>query len=305
MPLSVLVPTPITDTVLISSTAPETDYAAYNAGTTYAVGDKCISTTTHRIYESLRAGNLANDPTLIINRSGVTPWWQDAEPTNRHAMFDGEVNTQTELASPLTVVLRPGHFDSLFLAGIDAEQLAVTVTDTPGGTVVFSYDGILEDSLPDDYWSWCFGAFKPQTDFITSDIPPYHTAEMTVTLSSSSGTVKCGILSLGLLLQLGETQYGARAEPKTYSYIDTDSFGRTKIVRRHSARDMEGEAMLVLEEADSVLAIITSLLDVPVACIGTELPHYSGLRAFGLISGSLSYDAPKDVKLSFRVKGSI
>ncbi len=305
MPLSVIVPTPITDTVLISSTAPETDYPAYNTGTTYAVGDKCISTTTHRIYENLRAGNLNNDPTLIANRSGATPWWQDIDPTNKHAMFDGEVNTQTVIASPLTVVLRPGHFDSLFLAGIEAEELTITVTDAPGGTVVYSLTDILEDSQPDDYWSWCWAPFKPQTDFIASDIPPYHTAEITVTLSSSSGDVKCGILSLGLLRQLGDTQYGAKAEPKTYSYIDTDGFGRTKIKRRHSAKSMEGSAMLSLDEADSVLAIITDMLDVPAPCIGTDLPKYGGLRAYGLISGSISYDAPEDCTLNFTVKGMI
>ena len=71
--LSVLAPIPIADAMIVSSTAPETDYAAWSGATTYALGGRCISVATHRIYESLRANNRNNDPTNINNRTGTTP----------------------------------------------------------------------------------------------------------------------------------------------------------------------------------------------------------------------------------------
>lgn len=37
----------------------------------WAVGTRCISTSSHRIYESLRAANTGNDPTNIVNRAGT------------------------------------------------------------------------------------------------------------------------------------------------------------------------------------------------------------------------------------------
>ena len=54
--MKVIKPVAVTDAVLISSTAPETDYSAWAAGTAYSVGNLVIRTSTHRIYERLIAG---------------------------------------------------------------------------------------------------------------------------------------------------------------------------------------------------------------------------------------------------------
>lgn len=303
--LSVLAPVTIVDAMLISSTAPEADYPEYVPTTTYGTGARCISVTTHRIYESLRANNMSNDPTIINNRAGAAPWWLDAGPTNKWAMFDGEVSTQTIVNSPLTVVVRPGVFNSLYLGKIDAEFLSIAVRDAPGGEVIYSYSGELENSAPGDYYEHLFDRFKPQTDFLASNIDPYSAPEITLTLSSTSGLVKCGVLSIGDLRPLGLTQYGAKAKPKTYSYIKLNDFGESVIKRRKSAKDMSFSAWLKLTEANSVLEAFTELLDVPCVWIGTDLPEYGGLRAFGLGSSEISYDHPKDCLLTLNVNGLI
>lgn len=302
---SVLQPVGITDAMLISSTVTENDYAVWSNATTYSIGQRCISTTTHRIYESMANSNLAKDPTDINNRAGTTVWWQDIGPTNKWAMFDTEVSTQTEVASPLTVVIRPGFFNSFWLGAIDAEQLVAVVKDAPGGNVIFSYSGALEGSEPADYYEYCFERFKPLMDFLASGIDQYNNAELSITLTKASGTVKLGILALGDLRPLGKTQYGAKAKPKTYSYIAVDEYGKTKIKRRKAAKDMTLSAYLKLEEANSVLDLITSLLDVPCVWVGTGLQEYSGLRAFGLGSGELTYLKTKEVLLTVDVQGMI
>jgi hypothetical protein len=303
--LSVLVAVDITDAMFISSTAPETDHAAWSSGTTYTVGQRCISTTTHRIYESLANANVGKDPTDIANRTGSTVWWQDVDPTNKWAMLDGEVSTQTVLASPLTIVIRPGFFNALYLGGVDAENLSVEVRDAPAGNIIYSFSGALEASMPPDYYEHFFDRFKPQTDFLASGIDQYNDAEVSLTLTSATGTVKLGVIALGDLRPLGKTQYGAKAKPKTYSYIKVDEFGKNKIKRRKAAKDMSLSAWLKLEEANSVLETITSLLDVPCVWIGTGLPEYTGLRVFGLGSGEISYDKPKDCLLTIDVQGLI
>ena len=109
----------IDDTILISSTVPESDYPAWSGSTSYTAGTRCISTVTHRIYECVTAHS-NKDPTNVVNQSGTTVYWLDIGPTNRWAMFDSEVSTQTEVVSPLTVVLHPGSFTGLYLAGLDA-----------------------------------------------------------------------------------------------------------------------------------------------------------------------------------------
>ncbi|MBC3920357.1 hypothetical protein H8L32_23035 [Undibacterium sp. CY18W] len=303
--LSVLAPINIDDAILVSSTAAENDYPLYSNATTYAVGTRCISTTTHRIYESVRASNLNNDPTNITNRTGTTPWWIDIGPTNKWAMFDGIVSTQTSIASPLTVVLRPGAFNSFFLGGIEAETIAITVRSTPGGTIVYSYSGVLEGTAPDDYYEYFFDRFKPQTDFVGRDIGEYNSAEISITLTRVSGSVKLGLLAIGDLRPLGMTQYGARAKPKTYSYIKVDEFGNNVIKRRKAATDMSATAVLELSEANTVLDILQSVLDVPCVWICTDIVAYQGLRVFGLGSGEISYDHPTNCQLTLNVQGLI
>ncbi|HEU0282956.1 MAG TPA: hypothetical protein VFQ99_04170 [Gallionella sp.] len=301
--LSVLVPIAITDAMFTSSTAPENDYPVWVAGS-YAVGYRCISTVTHRIYESLIASN-TKDPTDILNRTGTTPAWLDIGATNKWACLDGLVSTPTKLASPLTMVFTPGFFNALCLFGLDAENLAITVKDAPGGNVIYSDSGALESSAPGDWYEYFFDPFKPQTDFVASEIPPYNNAEVTITLTSATADVACGMLQMGDLRPLGETQYGAKAKPKTFSYIKINDFGENEIVRRKKAKDMTLSAWLKLEEANSVLETVGDMLDIPCMWIGTDLPEYTGLRVFGLGSGEVSYDHPQDCLLTVDVKGLI
>src|SRR6476661_9366563 len=88
---------------LSASTVPETDYSAWGSGTTYARGDRVIATTTHRIYESARSGNLAKNPTLATNRynpeSNPTGWWIDVGATNRWRVFDQRLYDQATRAT--------------------------------------------------------------------------------------------------------------------------------------------------------------------------------------------------------------
>jgi hypothetical protein len=303
MSLGVLVPVTITDAMLISSTISETDYTAYSAATTYALGDRCISTTTHRIYESLQAGNINHDPTDITNRLTPTLYWLEVSPTNRWSMFDGEVSSSSTHATEITVVLEPGFFNGFYLGGISANTLTVTVKDATGGNVIYSYSASLEGSAPDDYYEYFFSSFNPQTDFIASGIEAWSTAEITLSLTGTN--VSLGILSIGDLRTLGNTQYGAKAKPKTYSYIKIDDFGNNTIVRRKSAIDMTASAMLNISEANNVIETIRSVLDVPCVWIGSDLPEYQGLRVYGLGSGEISYDQPEDCMLSLTVQGLI
>lgn len=305
--LSVLVPINITDAMFISSTAAENDYNAWSAATTYALGTKVISPTTHRIYESAQAGNLNHDPTDINNLIGTTTlWWIDIDPTNKWAMFDGEVGTQTTIVTPLTTVLRPGFFNAIYMGKLVGEQADISIKDAPGGSVIYTYSGNLEDSQPGDYWEHFFMPFRQQQDLLLRDIPPYYNMEITSTISSVSGSVACGISAVGDLRPLGMTEWDAEAIPKTYSYIGLDKFGRNEIRKRPSANDMQLTATFDRETADFVYETIKALLDVPCVWIGIDLASgYSPLRVFGLGSGRIKYKNAKEATVDLSVKGGI
>lgn len=302
--LSVLEPIPITGDILVSSTVPET-LPVWDATKTYATGNQVRSPTTNKVYESEKDGNLNHDPTLAVNQSGTPPWWSEVEATNRWLMFDNEVNTQTVGDSPLTVVLRPGPASDVYLAGLDADQLYIEVRDKPGGTIIFQTIVDLEASAPGDYDEYFWGDFKPMTDYIVSDIDPYYACEVKVTLTKVTGQPKCGLLAVGRLIPLGFTLADAEVNPRTFSYIDTNEFGKTKIVRRNPATDMDVTAVLQRSEASTVVATLQRLQDVPCAWIASSTPDYAGLRGFGLGSGRITYNGSERCTLRFTMRGLI
>lgn len=304
--LSVLIPVDISSgSVFQSSTAAEADYAAYNGATTYAAGTRVISTTTHMIYESAVGSNTGHDPTDINNRVGSTIWWIEVSPTNRWKMFDGESNSQTTVATPLTVVLRPGFVGALYAGNLIGDSATITVKDSPGGTTVFSETVQLENSYPPDYYEYFFSPFSQQPDLLIDDIPPYYNCEVTFSLSATSGNVSCGMFQVGDLRPIGISLYGASAEPKTYSYIKIDDYGNNQIIRRNSARDMSVTAIVELDYASTAIDIITSVLDVPSLWSASPVAEYSGLRVFGIGSAKYAYDFPTTGRCEINVKGLI
>ncbi len=302
---SVLVPIPVTDAVLTSSTVTENDHPAWVTGGTYAVGDRRIRTQTHRIYECLQAHTgIATAPEDDPTR------WQDLAPTNKWAMFDTECSTQTVATTSLTVVLAPGFFNAVSIYKLTGTDIGVTVKDAPGGAVVFSYSGSL-DGPYGDWYEWLFGPYRIQTKLILSDILPYPNAELTITITAGVGeAVGVGMVAIGdlrplLLGDWGGTEYGCTVEPVDYSYISIDEFGETKIKKRRNATDMRISVVLPKDDATYALAIVQEVLAVPAAWIATTAPGFDGLNVFGLGSSRLSYDSNRKAILQLNVKGLI
>ena len=283
--MKVITPITITDAMLTSSTAPETDYAAYSAGTTYALGAKVIRTSTHRIYESAQAGNTGHTP-----ESSPT-WWIDTAPTNRWAMFDGVVGTITTLASPLTIVIAPGAVNSLAL--LEISGASVDISMTVDGETVYSKTVDLEGSVISDYYEYFFEPFDPLSSVVVTDIPIYAYGVITVTLSGSS--VGIGLLSAGIFTDLGETQYGASSGIDDYSLKTKDAFGNTTIVERGYSKQPSFTIAVQQANINKVYRKLASLRAVKCVWIGSDKLEYSEpLIAFG-IPKSFRLEVPHNI----------
>lgn len=310
---SVLVPVALTASHIVSITAngvalPEDGTPAWAGGTTYAAGARVHSAATHRVYESVKDGNLAHDPADPTNRvtaTGAPTWWVDIGPTNRWAMFDSFISSQTAAASPLVITMRPGAFNGIALFLIEADGLAVTVRSSPGGTLIYSQTDTLEGSEPPDYYEYFFQGSKPRTQFTATGLDAYSASEIQITLTKQTGPVKLGMLVVGDLRALGVPERGVRVSPKTYSYIADDAFGNTRIVRRPSATGITIPVRVEHGDADIVIQTVQDLLDVPVAVIGSNDLFHTKLSTFGLISGDMDYSTWPHRMLNLTVKGFI
>lgn len=302
---SILAPVEITSSMLVSSTVAET-VALWNPATVYGIGAEVRSPITNKSYLGQLAGNTNKDPSDIDNRAGTTIWWVETESSNRWKLFDNRISSQTVDVTSFTYVLRPGIFNCIYLAGLDAIFLSISIKDSPGGTVVFSTTSTLEGSSPADYYEFFYDRFRPKKDYIVFDLVPYPDPEVTITLSANTGNkVYCGLMSVGDLKPLGETQFNATVKPKTSSYIKINDFLEAEIVKRKSAKDMDFTCYLDHSESDSVLQTLNDFLDVPCLVVGSTDDTYEGLRAYGLVSSTLTYDSHNIDFLKVSVNGLI
>lgn len=307
----ILVPRKLTDAMMVSSSLaePGPGEVLWNAATNYVVGQRVILLATHRVYECLIAGINATSPDLAL--TGATPRWFDFGPTNKWAAFDDSISTASTAVSSLSWVLKPGIFTAIICHGLQGGTVSFSVKDMPGGTVVQTLTQDL--FLPSiDFWDYRFGGVRQLTKSILADVVPYADPEVTITITADGGgTVNAGMIAIGDLRPLvtspdvGGTQFGASAKPFSNSYVARDNYGRFVIKRRASATDLRFSVFLAIEDADSALATLQEVLDVPVAIVASDLPLFTGLNAFGLVSGDLSYPSAVHANLSIDVKGSI
>lgn len=298
--MRVIQPITVTDAVLISSTAPETDHAAWAAGTAYNVGDRVIRTQTHRIYERLVAGTTATAPENDATN------WLDVAPTNRWAMFDAQVSTATSLASPLTVVLAPGLINSLALLGLVGNQVQVSVTDGPGGPTVYSRTVPLDVTPVFDWYDYFFAVAEQLADVVLTDLPPYGAARVTVSITGG-GSVACGVLAAGTAQLLGNTEFGVTVGITDYSRKVTDEFGVTTFVRRAWSKRMSARAVLPTGQINRVQQALATLRATPCVWIGApDTATYAPLVVFGFYRDfSIHVAYPTQSACSLEIEGLI
>ena len=304
--MNILTPLTITDAMILAGTTiaePDASETAWVSAGTYSLGQERIRSTTHKVYECVQA---STGRTALPEVDSA--YWLEKRPTKRWAPFDSYTSTAASGTTSMTYVLQPGYFNALGMYGLVGTSAAITVKDAPGGATIYSNTvSLLED--PTGWWEFLFLPVRQISKIILTNIPIRPTAELTITLTGA--TVEVGMINVGDYKSLigdgdwGGTQYGASAEPVSYSYIKTNADGTTTIVRRNAATSMRASIILPRDQADYALACVQDVLDVPVSWVATDANGFTGLNVFGLGSGSLSYDSFNIATLDLSVKGMI
>lgn len=297
---------PIKITAAMMSSALAEDATAAWTSATYAVGDFRHVVATHRVYKCAVAGVRSISPELDPAN------WVDTRPTNKWAPFDVYTSTTATSTTSLSYNLVPGYFNAFALYGLVGTNYSVELKDTAGGATIWGpMTGFLVED-PIDWYEYLFNPPKVIDRLVYHDLPIRPASELVITITSGSGQpVGLGMVAIGDYQSLfgsgawGGTNYGASAEPMTYSYIKTNDDGTTTIVRRHSATNLRATISMPQIQADAVLQVVQSVLDIPVAWIATDNLGYRGLTSFGLGSGVMTYDSFGAANLAITVKGLV
>ena len=208
-----------------------TETAYDGAKTNYALGETCSA--NQRCYESLVLQTAVNP--LPVLPETETAFWIDVGPTNKYAMFDMDANTQTVTASPMTVVVTPGQrINTIGLTGLVGNSLTITATSVFGGGSVYAKTIDLNTREVSDGYDYAFEPFSTNPAAVVFDVNPYSDIIVTLTLSSTTGNVKCGSCVLGTYIYLGNSQYGATNDGLNFSTTDRDLYGRATLIPRRT-----------------------------------------------------------------------
>lgn len=248
--MKIIRPSVIGDAQLTSSSIPETDYAAWSAGTTYAVGGRCIVSTAglHRVYESLQAGNIGVYPPTDVSDP---PKWLDIGPTNRWAMFDSLIGTASAADDVIDVTLSPGQIDSIAFFDVSAGEIEITMTSS--GLEVYSHTIYLSsvDGIT-DWFSYYFEPIILSTDTVRFDLPAYASPVLRVRILQPGGVARCGAIVVGMQKALGLPQYGVKFGITDYSRKEKDTFGNWIVVERSYSKRVTADLVLDSKAVDDI-----------------------------------------------------
>jgi len=271
-------PLTITDSLFLSSNLAEDDYAAWSAGTTYALGTRVIVVSVHKVYESASSGNTGNDPTT--DTTGT--YWIEVGATNKWKAFDQHISDPATNANTIQYVISSGAtvVNSLAFFGLSADtvqiQVVVSAVEFYNTTIQ-----LLDTSTVVDWYTYFFepATIKAQ-ELLVADLPAYTNATITITITETGETVQVGQIVLGSLVTLGRTGYGSSIGIEDYSRKERDTFGNPVIIERAFAQKANYEVSILTADARRVQRFLSDYRATPIVWIGNQDPTY-GLIVYG------------------------
>ena len=189
--------------LLLSSTVPENDAPAWGAGTAYKTDDPVVF--DHKVYKAVRDGT-GEQPDQHCE--GTDAAWRLVGPTNRYAMLDQYVSTQTVAAEDvMTFTVTFNRCTAFALLNFKATSIRAVVKDGDGLVMYDRTVNTLKDV--DGYWNYYFLPLERIVDQAVTNIPVSPVATLEVTLTQEGGPA-LGQVIAGQAWPIGETQYNAR-----------------------------------------------------------------------------------------------
>lgn len=280
MDFNIIVPMAVTDAELTASNIPEDDHPEWAAPTTYGLGAKVISTVSHRIYQSVQAGNQGNDP---VSDDGA--WWLDLKATNRWSAFDQRRSNPASRADEITYSIVPSQdCDAISLFGLAAGSVRIEVFD--GATQI--YDQTFSMSHTGhvvSMYTFFFGGVVLRRQQVLNGFPGYIGHRIDITISAPGSIAGVGHIVLGRNQILGEVLNIPTIEHVSHSRKGYDEFGDEILIRRPSTRRVELDLVVPTVQAPRVLDIIDDVDGLATAFYLTgNAPNY-GIEGLGFVDG--------------------
>lgn len=277
-----IVPVNVTDAMLVSCTVGELapGESAWNAATSYTVGQVVARSTTHHRYENLIAGVDAALPEVAA--LAMPKRWLDLGATNRWAQFDKKIGTATTAPGNLTTVIKPGSAEGLALLDLIGIEVVVSGTGATGGPVVYSRTIDLDGSIVESVYDWMFGERIQKRNVLLTDLPgQYPGMELTVTITSTSDSA-VGVMAVGRVMTIGSTEYGAGAGIINFGEVADDGFGGRTWIEGEWANRVTLPLVANTADFNRIYRQLAAVRSTPCVYIGSSLDSMEPLVVYGV-----------------------
>ena len=287
---------------IVASNVPETDAPEWEAKA-YTIGAKVMVSTTHHLYQALRATlDTENPPDHLL---GTDPAWSDLGATNRFQMLDEFINTATSVTGLLDVTLTAGRCDSVGLFGCRGKTLTMDLIS--GGTVIWTQTvPLLAPTYT--FTEYCFSDRQFVRDVFAS-IPIRGSSQLRIRIDAGEGgSAQCGIAVLGMAATLGETLWDVSPSRVSFSKKNTDDFGRTSLKKGPLAKYLKFTTSITTQEIDYVQKRLDAIDGIPCIFVAYGETGFQpeALLVYGFAT-QLQPTLPNEVcsTVSFEVEGLI
>jgi len=135
-----------------------------------------------------------------------------------------------------------------------------------------------------DWYTYFFEPIIRATDIMKTDLaeigmPPISTASVTIIVTYTAGTAKCGEIVMGLKFELGRMKYNPSIGIIDYSIKSADAFGNYSITTRAYSKRMSCDLVIKNTIVDEVFRQLALYRSTPVVYVGSEV--YSALIIYG------------------------
>lgn len=279
-------PEVVTDASLTSN-VPETE-PAWNSATNYTTTMSArgeTAATTHLVYICILA-NSNKPPSLNPT------YWKLQGSTNRWAMFDRSVQSQTVFPELIEITHQAvGRVDSIALLNMRANSVEISIEDSVEGTVFDQVFNLISTDGISDWFAYFTDPIEKSTDLTITNLPPFSGTEVTISLRDPGDTVACGLCNMGFAQDLGPAEYGASVGIQDYSLKQRDDWGNLTILQRAYANRASMRMYVPAARVDRVKALLTKYRATPLIYVGHQ--DYAALTVYGF---------PKDWAIEFSYK---
>jgi hypothetical protein len=296
-PLYIIKPATLSDHIAATDVL-ENDYSAIANSHAYALADRVISTSTHKIYQCILAYTSAG---TAIAPNLDTTHWVEVSSTNKYKAFDLSRSTQVSKTTSFYFEFTPGvACPGAAVFNADATSIRWRVTDPVDGLVYDQTWDMVAD-IPESTWhSYFFAEVAVKTQQVAIDLPSYKDATYRIDVTNDTNAA-AGAIILGQVSSVGiSVTRGAKISRRTYSRIETDDFGETNFVRRLSARRLQIMVPIANTDLDAVDALLEELDATPCVWVG---PRFDSLAVYGWYEDSeilIPYQDYSEVSMSIQ-----